>query len=269
MKVTKSYFVAFLSLFALSFFVRAAFAEEPIDTDGPDFVDSSEVIGKGRFQYEADVVAQRDHRRSMAIDTTSTPILLKYGITDAIDMRIQTDGYTRIANDDDHSGLSPQQSGFNDIVLGFKWHSQDAYAWTLRPATSWIFDVDTPSGSTAFKGRGISPSLRSVMTWELPLNLSLGIMPGIKSSVTSDGRRFVSGIFGVVLDRKITEKFRTFIEVSLPQLARSANGGTSAYWDAGGAYLLTADSQLGFRVGLAANQNTPSQYVLLELAQRF
>lgn len=38
------------------------FAAEPIDADGPDFVESSEVIGKGRFQYEADMMLVQDYR---------------------------------------------------------------------------------------------------------------------------------------------------------------------------------------------------------------
>ena len=43
-------------------FTSSVLAEDAIDTDGPDFVESSEVVPKGRFQYEVDVMAVRDRR---------------------------------------------------------------------------------------------------------------------------------------------------------------------------------------------------------------
>ena len=77
MKVTQhSFAVAILGL-VFSFTDQSALAVEPIDADGPDFVESSEVIGKNRFQYEADLVSQRDQRTQPVIQTTSTPALAK------------------------------------------------------------------------------------------------------------------------------------------------------------------------------------------------
>jgi hypothetical protein len=201
-KVIQKLYMVLLPILALMCFARTALAAEPIDTDGPDFVDSSESIGKSRFQYEADIESQDDRRGSTDVRTTSTPILFKYGVTDEIDLRIQTDGYTRIFSENRNPDSNLQPSGFSDMVFGLKWHSMNGDEATWQPSASWIFDVDAPSGSKEFKGQGISPSLRSVMTWELPQNLSLGIMPGIKSGVTNDGRRFISGIFGVDLGPK-------------------------------------------------------------------
>ena len=89
-----------------------AFAREAIDTDGPDFVESSEVVPQGQFQYEVDLVSVRDRR------------------------------------------------------IG-------------RPG----------------KGNGIRPSLRSVITWDLPYDMSLGAMPGIKYDTREHARRFTSAIF--------------------------------------------------------------------------
>ena len=107
------------------------------------------------------------------------------------------------------------------------------------------------------------------MTWELPQDFALGFMPGIKYGTDADRHRFTSGIFGVVLNRRMTEKFRAFIEMSAPQLAYAQDGGAVMFGDIGAAYLLTMDSQLGGRAGVAANQNTPNSYFLMELAQRF
>jgi hypothetical protein len=78
--------------------VDGAGAAKPIDTDGPDFVESSEVVGKGRFQFEADVVSERDRRNAARVTTTSTPTLLRFGVTDAIELRVETEGWIRVMN---------------------------------------------------------------------------------------------------------------------------------------------------------------------------
>jgi hypothetical protein len=94
-------------------------------------------------------------------------------------------------------------------------------------------------------------------------------MPGIKYDTREDGQRFTSAIFGAVLNRRFSDRFRAFVEFSGSQIARGADGGVLASWDIGAAYLVNNDLQLGARAGVAANRNTPNSYVLFELAQRF
>ena len=252
-------------LFSLLLTEHVVSAAEPIDTDGPDFVESSEVIGKDRFQYEADFLSQRDNRASNTIKTTSTPLLIKYGISDNTEVRLETEGY--ILND--NSNANSVTSGAGDTALGLKWHTQDGDEAKGKPSISWLLHFDTSTGTNGFSKPGIQPSIRTVMTWELPENFALGIMPGIKYDTAEDGHRFTSGIFGAVLNKHVTENIRAFVEFTVQQLAQPQDGGTIAYWDIGAAYLLTLDTQLGFRGGLAANTNTPSNYILLEIAQRF
>lgn len=262
MKVTQHTFAVAVLGLVFSFAAQPVLAEEPIDADGPDFVESSEVIGKHRFQYEADLVSQRDQRTQPIIQTTSTPALLKYGITDTIELRVQTDGYGYIKN-----GRSTQ-SGMGNTEMGFKWHSQDMDAAHRKPSISWLLHFD-PFDAIGINSPELQPSLRSVMTWELPQSFALGVMPGIKYNTAVDGHRYTAGILGIVLNNRLSEKFRAFVEMSAEQLAHAQDGGNIIYWDAGAAYLITNDTQLGGRVGVAANLNTPSNYILLEIAQRF
>src|SRR5258708_20711192 len=160
-------------------------------------------------------------------------------------------------------GSDSAGTGLGDTALGLKWHSQDRDASTGKPAISWILHFDTPSGTNGFEGQGIRPSLRSVVTWDLPHDLSLGVMPGIKYD--GEGRRFTSGIFGTVLNKRISDKFRAFFELSAPQLARNQNGGTLASWDVGGALLLTGDTEIRLPASVASNPNTPHASLLFGL----
>lgn len=108
-----------------------------------------------------------------------------------------------------------------------------------------------------------------MVTRDLPEDFALGLMPGVKYDSADDGHRFMSGIFGAVLNKRMTQNFRAFVEVSAPQLASARNGGVVASWDLGTAYLCTNDTQLGVRAAVAANHNTPAGTVVFELVQRF
>jgi len=224
----------------------SACAADPIDTDGPDFVESSEVVGKGRAQFEADLV------RSGA--TTSTPTLLRYGIADKLELRLETES------------VAPERG---DLAFGVKWHSRDRDPPAGIPAVSWILHFETPTGEDGSRGHGIRPSLRSVLTWDLPYEFGLGVMPGVRLDATPEGHHFASGIFGATLSKRWTERFRTFVEAAAPQIASSRDGGTVASWDIGAAYLLTNDWQLGVRAATSATRAAPSSQLLFELAGRF
>jgi len=200
-------------------------AGEPIDTDGPDFVESSEVVGRGRFQFEANIASERDRRHAMRRTTTSTPTLLRFGMTDTAEIRLETEGRIQVRNEATASEASSTEAGNADYALGVKWHSQDRDFALAVPAVSWIVHFDTPTGGKGFKGHGTRPSLRSVLTWDLPDGLALGLMPGLRYDATPDGHRFVSTTFGAVLSRRWSEHFRTFMESAAPQIASSRDGG--------------------------------------------
>jgi len=256
-------------LLAIFIAVDAARAAKPIDTDGPDFVESSEVVGKGRFQFEADVVAERDRRDSTRLTTLSTPTLLRFGVTDTVELRVETEGAMRVMDATANGGAGARVNGTGDTTFGVKWHTQDRDRSTNTPAVSWILHVEAPTGTGEFKGHGVTPSVRSVITWDLPHDLALGLMPGLQYGAAGDGHRFVSGIVGIVLNKQWTETLRTFVENSAPQIARARDGGVVMAWDVGAAYLLSNDWQIGMRASVAANQNTPGNQVLFELAGRF
>src|SRR5882762_5624537 len=152
--------------------------------------------------------------------------------------------------------------GNADYALGVKWHSQDRNSAVTIPAVSWIVHFDTPTGSKRFKGHGTRPSLRSVLTWDLPDGLALGLMPGLRYDATPDGHRFVSTTFGAVLSSRWSEHFRTFMESAAPQIASNRDGGVLMSWTFGAAYLLTNDWQIGVRQARAANRNTPNSQLL-------
>ncbi len=258
-RTTPAFLPALLAT-ALALLPPAAHALDPIDTDGPDFVESSEVVPQGHFQYEVDFTSTRNRAGREPEPGFSTPTLLKYGFARDWELRIAPEGYDRLDG----------RHGAGDTALGVKWHVQDRDEATGAPSVAWIFHVDTPSGARDFRGTGYRPSLRAVVTWDLPDDFALGLMPGLKYDTrSSDGQRFTAGILGLVLNRRLSEADRVFAEVSAPQIAPMRDGGTQVYASLGAAHMIGNDAQVGIRAGVGANHNTPHRQVLVEIAQRF
>ena len=72
-----------------------AHAEESIATDRPDFVESSDVVGAGRFQLETGVTTDRRAQDGITLRTLTTPTLFRLGTGATTELRLETDGYTR------------------------------------------------------------------------------------------------------------------------------------------------------------------------------
>ncbi|UGQ44924.1 transporter [Massilia endophytica] len=244
-------------LLGLILCAQAAQAAEPEDdsivTDRPDFVESSNVVGKGRFQIETSVALERNRDAGVRERTSSTPTLLRYGVSDTLELRAETDGRMRYRSDGPEGAL--RQRGYADTSIGVKWHARDED--DKGPSIGLLLHADLDSGSSAFRGQGVRPSLRLAAEWELPDDYSLGIMPGLIWDKNDTGKRAVNGIFGIVVGKSWTDSFRTFVELSAPQIAKARNGGSQYTFDLGGAWLLSKNCQLDAAWSRGLNRNTP------------
>lgn len=245
----------------------AAWASEndEIVTDRPDFVESSNVVGKHHFQIETSFVGERNNANGVKDRSYTTPTLLRYGISDTLELRLETNG--RIVQKTTSGAGSVTARGYSDMSLGVKWHAADAEGG--RPSIGWLLHADLDSGSASFRGDGVHPSLRVAAEWELPNELSLGVMPGIVYDRNAAGERFVGGMFGIVLGKAWNERLRSFVELALPQIARANNGGSLANVDFGAAYLLSNNWQIDTGLSRGLNKNTPDLAWTVGLSARF
>ncbi len=236
---------------------------DAVNSDRPDFVNSSDVVGKGVIQVEAGVGVERDRDAGTKERTTTTPLLLRVGVSDTLELRLETDGYTNHRTD---GSAQARERGWADDSLGIKWHARDAQG--NAPSLGFILEADFDSGSRAFRGNGVQPSLSMAAEWELPGDLSLGVMPGVTRARNDDGTHAVNGFFGIVLDRAWTDRFRTFAEFAAPRIARAKNGGSQAQVDVGAAWLLTRDCQFDVMVSRGLNGRTPDHALTFGVSLR-
>lgn len=256
-----------IALLGLPLLAQAADDKDQIATDRPDFVESSNVVGTGRFQIETSFALERNKANGIRERTYSTPTLLRFGLSDTVEARIETDGRMRLVTDDLASGKRQTENGYADVSLGVKWHVADEQG--MRPSMGVLAHVDLNSGSAAFRAPGNGGSLRLAAEWELPNDFGLGVMPGIAWQHNDNGERYTSGIFGIVLGKELNERSRVFVEYAAPQIARSSNGGSVSTFDFGGAYLLSNRVQVDTAVSRGLNRNTPDWSWTVGLSIKF
>jgi hypothetical protein len=254
-------------LLCLPLLAGAAEEKDEIVTDRPDFVESSNVVGKGRFQIETSFALDRNKADGIKDRSYSTPTLLRFGVSDTLELRFETDGRVRATSDNLATGMRTTENGYADVALGVKWHMADAQG--ASPSLGVLAHVDLDTGSRAFRASGKGGSLRLAAEWELPDEFSLGVMPGVAWQHNDDGERYTSAIFGLVLGKSWTEQFRTFVEYSAPQIARSRNGGSVTTFDIGAAYLLTDTVQVDTALSRGLNKNTPDWSWTVGLSVKF
>jgi hypothetical protein len=230
---------------------------EAISPDRPDFVESSDVVGKGHVQIETGFQSERDSASGIKTRTRTTPTLLRIGLNDALEFRVETDGLTLARSTDSALGASSTQRGWADVSLGLKWHVQDGDEEKGTPSMAWLAHVDLDTGSSAFRGQGVRPSLRFVAEWELPHEISVGVMPGIAMDRNADGKRFVVGMFAVTVSKAWTPAWHTFVELAGQQLAAKRNGGSVVTFDTGATYLVNDSLQVDVSLSRGLTPEAP------------
>jgi hypothetical protein len=246
----------------------SASADEGIVTDRPDFVESSEVVGPGRFQLETGVERPRDREGSVRTRGWSTGTLLRWGTGERTELRLETDGFNRVRVRDDATGASSSVSGMSDLSLGVKWHARDGDAEAGMPSMAWLLHVELPTGAKALRGRGARPSLRAVAEWELPQGFSLGVMPGVAADTDDDGRRFAAGILAATLGKDFGP-LHGFVEVAGQRLASRTHGGSVVTFDTGVAWQPGPDWQLDVSLQKGLSSAAPDLQWGVGIAVRF
>ena len=231
--------------------IAAARADEGIATDRPDFVESSDVVGRGRLQIETSIAGERSKLDGLRIRGLATPTLLRFGISEDVELRLETDGRLSI------KAGPTRERGWADTAIGFKWHLQDGDESRSRPGVALLVHADLASGSGAFRGQGTRPSLRATFEWELADGYSFGLMPGLYQDRNDNGRRYTGGILAATLGKQLGENWRGFVEIAGQQLASAKNGGKLLTFDTGTTYLLSPSLQIDAAISLGLNKQSP------------
>lgn len=235
----------FLCLFAC---VASAQDSGLINSDRPGLADSSAVVGAQVWQIEAGL--ERDHAADGR--SLSTPLLLRYGATKALEFRIEGDGYIH----------SDSGNGFAPLSIGAKYHFSDA------PSLGVIARVFVPSGTGAQRSRTTNGDLR--LAADIDLSEKWSINPNIGAASQDDGDgRFTAGLAALTLQYSFSDRANVFVDGAL-QSPERRGGGTSVIADTGAAWIVGRDTQFDLSVGWGAHGSTaPNVFWSVGISRRF
>jgi Putative MetA-pathway of phenol degradation len=233
----------------------AARAEDGISPDRPDFTNGPDVMAAGRWQVESSGAWQRGSGQRLR----STPTLLRVGLGSDLELRLETDGALR--------QRKPAASGRGDLAVGFKWLMQDGSPGA--PGLGWLLQVQTPSGSGPFKGRGLRPGLSFLAQWDLPAGYSLGAMAGVVTDRDEAYRRYTAALASASLGIPLGERLRAFAEIAGQQLAAPRHGGNVVTAGTGLAWQLSNDAQFDAAVFRGLTRDSPDWAWTVGLSLRF
>lgn len=229
--------------------------DDVIATDRPDFADSPDVVGKGRFQIEMGFERDRDIADGVKTRNDTVPTLLRLGVSEDWELRLETEGYQHSVADDLATGQRSRLSGYSDISVGAKWHLRDGDGG--RPALGLVAQWDLDTGSRSVRAQGKGGTLRLGAEWDLADDLSLGLVQGLAWRHRDDGKRTTSALFGIVLEKSWNQRFSTFVEYAARQIAHARDGGSISTFDLGASWLLTRSVQLDTALSRGINRNAP------------
>ena len=237
-----------LLLFAWAANVRQAAAQgcptdaHVIDTDRPDETNSPLVVPVGSFQVE-DGVAWTAEDRSNVFDAAETR--LRLGIAECLELVLDTPTYFYAID-----GHAP--SGFNDVVLSFKWQLPRFYGFTFAPAGGVTF----PSGSHEISGRGYSPFLQE--SWSRAIRDGWGVA-SMFSVFWFTARSSQNPTFEPTfeINRTLLSSGAAFLEYvgDYPEHAQS-----SQVIDAGATWRIARLQQVDFHFGFGLTSDSPDHF---------
>ena len=225
-----------------------------------DFLDSPAVIGLGQWQFDPVFPLLPGPHAHVGSKFTSRFAALDLPVNPSQTMQLRA----ATANPADGPPLESANDrmrrlhGFTDVSLGAQWRVRGGDAGWL-PGVAWLADVETTMGSPAFRDRNFRPSQRATAQWQLPQQLTLGVMPGIYRDRGDDGRHFAAGVLAVTLGQAWTPRLQGFVELAGQCLTRAQADSSLLNVDTGLAFVASKTLQVDMVVSRSLSGSASQQ----------
>ena len=239
-------------------FGQAGSFTQPISTDRPSFSVGPGTIPKGRVQFETGYTFSFENAHSNVKTHTFPETLIRLGLTDILELRVEWPNLTFIDN-------GTKVDGLRDLGLGFK--VQVFQQRGLRPRLSFAGRLSIPTGDEDLSSDRLDPEWRTILTYAL--NERVGLFGNVNiGAPTSQGKRFVQVSSSLGLSATIRESVSAFIEY-FGYYPVDVAAGSAHFLQTGVVYLLTYHLQLDARVGAGLNRGTDDLLTGAGISWRF
>lgn len=235
--------------------------------DRPGIADGSEVVGSKRFQIESGMQLELRNENGARDRTIYVPTLLRLGLTDRFEARIETNAYNWERVRDPATGVTRSRGGA-PVSFGAKYQLLDRQG-SAHPAVGVIGRIFPPSGSGDFRTDHWTGDFRVAADWDFAPKLSLNPNIGVAFDEDDEGRPYRAALLALTLSYNPTKQLGLFIDTG-EQFPERKNGRSSAIVDAGIAYLPAKDLQLDLSAGTrVAGDTAPHPFVSAGISKRF
>jgi hypothetical protein len=187
------------------------------DPDLANFPNGAYTLPKGRLYIESSPVGFYGASKYTP-RVYQWEYLLRYGLTDNLEFRIFSNGFTAQAG----QGKLPATTGYSPLAFDFKanfWEENTKYH---IPAMGVELYLQTTFGSPAFNG-GTQPSINLLFDQSLPLEINFEYNLGINGTQNALGQTRYQFSFQWSFQRQVVKDFDIFVhgfynESSLPRL---------------------------------------------------
>ena len=239
-------------------FGQAGSFTQPISTDRPSFSVGPGTIPKGRVQFETGYTFSFENAHPNVKMHTFPETLIRLGLTDILELRVEWPNLTFIDN-------GTKVDGLRDLGLGFK--VQVFQQRGLRPRLSFAGRLSIPTGDEDLSSDRLDPEWRTILTYAL--NERVGLFGNVNiGAPTSQGKRFVQVSSSLGLSATIRESVSAFIEY-FGYYPVDVAAGSAHFLQTGVVYLLTYHLQLDARVGAGLNRGTDDLLTGAGISWRF
>lgn len=210
----------------------AAQARGPIETDRPDFTESSATVPKGRYQLEAGYTVQRAADRGSSHSLPET--LLRIGVGSRVELRLAQNAL-----------VSDGASTFDDVVVGTKVALGAQRGG--RPELALLLQTTLPTGGARVSASVVQPSAALLAGWELGGPWSAG--GSLIAGRERDEHLELAG--SLVIGRELSATWRSYAEwFTIQPVNGNAGERGESYLNGGVTRLLSPTLQLDARVGV-------------------
>ncbi len=217
--------------------------QDPIITDRPTQTPATAVMPAGRLLVETGLIREVT---SKELHTYTLPnLLLRYGVNEFFEIRLQQDFLfaNRFEND---------ESGFNSAKFGIKVRLAEERGW--RPEMSLLGNITSTFGQRPFKNEVVSSDFSLVFANSLSDRMFLGYSMGMINGESG----FETSIYTLVLGYSITDKLSGFIEPY--GFGLLDNGPNDHRMNAGLLYLLKHNIQFDASTGVGISAISPDYF---------
>lgn len=231
---------------------------QPIFTDRPTFSVGPGTVAPGHLQIEAGYTFSFEDARPDVRTHTFPETLLRLGVTDTVEFRVEWPNLTFIDNGTNEEGL-------RDLGLGVKVRVFQQQG--LRPSLSFNGRLSFPTGDEDFSSDRVDPELRTILTYAL--NEQLGLFGNVNiGGPTSQGTRFVQVSSSLGMSASLRDRLTGFVEY-FGFYPREVAGGSGHFLQTGLIYRVAYNFQLDARVGGGLTRGTDDFFSGAGISWRF